>query len=149
MINELLIIVIVSIFLLTIIVSISYFAQKMFERRFNNTSHINKRINQESFSELSLKLKSKGVSGEISNVLNIHEKTDLIVMLAYLGNYQNVLKCDVNGNVLWRAELPEGPEDVYVEIEWKENQLVAYSFSCYQVVLDIETGKILSKVWTK
>lgn len=80
----------------------------------------------------------------ISTILSIPDSDDSIVMIQYTGSFQNVLRCNPDGSILWRAELPTDSDDVYTNIEWKNQQLTAFSRSLISVVLDVETGKILS-----
>jgi hypothetical protein len=80
---------------------------------------------------------------EITTVLPIQNSSDQIILLKYTESFKNVLRCRSDGFVIWQAELPTDLNDVYTNIEWKENQLLAFSRSCISVVLDVESGKIL------
>jgi hypothetical protein len=51
---------------------------------------------------------------------------------------------------VWVADLPDATgNDAYVAVKFEGGRLVAHSWSCYRVEIDIETGKILSKIFTK
>lgn len=65
--------------------------------------------------------------------------------------YSNLFRVDSAGRVVWSADLPlpEDWTDFYVEVEIAEGELKAGSWSCYAMTLDSETGRILSKVFTK
>ncbi len=79
---------------------------------------------------------------DISIILAIPNSEDLIVMMKYVTTFRNVLRCKPDGSIQWQAELPTDTSDVYTNIEWKGDKLVAYSRSCITVSLDINTGKI-------
>lgn len=81
---------------------------------------------------------------EISMAAPVSNSEDIIVMMKYVSSFRNVFRCKPDGSVLWQAELPTNTGDVYTNIEWKGGKLTAYSRSCISVVLDVETGKILS-----
>jgi hypothetical protein len=80
---------------------------------------------------------------EITTVLPIPNSSDQIILLKYIESFRNVFRCSPDGFVIWQAELPADSNDVYTNIEWKENQLFAFSRSCISVILDVESGKIL------
>jgi hypothetical protein len=65
--------------------------------------------------------------------------------------FPNLLRVGPDGQVVWRAELPEPGDwtDEYVEFGHRDGKLTANSWSCFHVVLDPETGRILSKKFTK
>jgi len=65
-------------------------------------------------------------------------------------SFQNLIMIDCQGNVIWRAELPDtsGP-DAYVTASLQGQTLVANSWSCFRVTIDLQTGKILSQKFTK
>jgi hypothetical protein len=81
---------------------------------------------------------------EISILLGISDSEEKIVMLKYTEPFPNVLRCRPDGSIVWLAELPAGSSDVYTNIEWKDQKLHAFSRSCLSVLLDENTGRILS-----
>jgi hypothetical protein len=81
---------------------------------------------------------------EIVSVLPIKNSEDKIVMLKYTGAFKNVLRCKPDGTIVWQAELPTKANDVYTNIERRDDYLLAYSRSCVLVKLDEKTGLILS-----
>lgn len=81
---------------------------------------------------------------EITTVLPIPNKNDKIILMKFIEAFRNVFRCTSDGSIIWQAELPTNSDDVYTNIEWRENQLTAFSRSCVFVVLDVESGKILS-----
>ena len=60
------------------------------------------------------------------------------------------LKCFTKeGKLVWIAEHPtNSTNDSYTSISF-DKVLKAFSFGCYSVEIDIDTGKILRKVFTK
>lgn len=65
--------------------------------------------------------------------------------------FRNLLRVAADGTIVWRAELPVPADwtDQYVNFEQHAGILSANSWSCYFVVLDRETGDIVSKEFTK
>lgn len=83
-------------------------------------------------------------TSEVAVVLSVQNSEDLIVMMKYVTNFENVFRCQRDGFIRWTAEFPTQKDDVYTSIEWKDGQLTAYSRSCISVILNAETGKIIS-----
>jgi hypothetical protein len=81
---------------------------------------------------------------DISTVLSIPDSDDKIVMMQYLAPFQNVFRCQIDGTIVWQAELPTSSGDVYTNIAWKDGQLTAFSRSCVSVILDVKTGQIIA-----
>lgn len=81
---------------------------------------------------------------EISLLLPIFGSEEKIAMLKYTEPFSNVLRCHLDGSIIWQAELPTGSNDVYTNVEWKDGKLHAFSRSCVSVLLDENTGRILS-----
>jgi hypothetical protein len=50
---------------------------------------------------------------------------------------------------VWQAELPTSENDAYMEAEWRDGKLTAFSWSCFAVELDVTTGRIHSRLFTK
>ena len=153
--QDLIVISLGIIFATGVIFAIAYFLQKqLVGRRFMSNS---KQPSQDSlppkYLELSEKLRSNSGIGfstfEIKTLLSIPNSEDSIVMLNHQQAFQNVLRCSSNGSIVWVAELPEKSGDVYTNLEWHKQKLRAFSWSCFSVTLDVETGKILSSVFTK
>lgn len=81
---------------------------------------------------------------EVMSILEIANNDEKIVMLKYSQSFSNVLRCKKDGSIIWQAELPNQLDDVYTNIEWRDEKLIAFSRSCVSVVLDENTGTILS-----
>lgn len=83
-------------------------------------------------------------SYEVVTLLPILNSDEVIVMLNYAASFKNILRCKWDGSLVWEAELPTESGDVYTNVEWKDDVLTAFSRSCIPVILDVESGKILS-----
>ncbi len=81
---------------------------------------------------------------EIATLLPILNSDEIIAMLNYAESFNNIVRCKNDGSVVWQAELPTKSGDVYTNVEWKDNELMAFSRSCTSVILDVESGKIVS-----
>lgn len=81
----------------------------------------------------------------ISLLLPIPDSQEKIVMLSYSESFPNVLRCRLDGSIIWQAELPTESNDVYTNIEWVDGKLHAFSRSCSSILLNENTGKIISK----
>jgi hypothetical protein len=79
---------------------------------------------------------------QIVTLLPILHSGDIIAMLNYDGSFKNIIRCGSDGSVVWEAELPTA-DDVYTNVEWKDDVLMAFSRSCISVILDVKSGKIL------
>ena len=81
---------------------------------------------------------------EVIRVLSIPNDEDKIIMMKFIAAFRNVFRCNRKGEIIWQAELPTNSNDVYTDIQWKHNQLVAFSRSGVSVILDVENGKVVS-----
>jgi hypothetical protein len=81
---------------------------------------------------------------DIQNILSIQNSSDKIVLLDYHYHFKNLLRCHLDGSLVWLADLPTTSDDVYQSIGWSKHGLEAFSWSCFNVILDVETGKIIS-----
>ncbi len=143
------------IFAIGVILVIAYFLQKqLVEHRFSfNSKEPPQEIPSPEQIVLSEKLQSNSglnlPTFEIKTFLATPNSDDSIVVLNCKQAFSNVLRCGSNGSIVWMAELPEKSGDAYTNIEWHEQNLRAFSWSGFSVILDVETGKILSSVFTK
>lgn len=66
-----------------------------------------------------------------------------------VGQFNNLIALDINGNKLWEAELPTTETgDCYFKI-LSNSPIKAKSFKSYNCEIDVDTGKIISKEFTK
>lgn len=63
--------------------------------------------------------------------------------------FRNLLRLQPDGAVVWQAELPDRGYDAYTDVEWRNHVLTAFSWSGFLVVLDPDSGRILSTRFTK
>jgi hypothetical protein len=63
---------------------------------------------------------------------------------------ENLVLFDLAGNILWKAQLPSksGP-DCYTQVILDGDNIRAYAWSGYSILLDRETGKILATKFAK
>jgi hypothetical protein len=89
----------------------------------------------------------------VQKILRLPESDDHVVLLEYHSggseNQQNLVRISPNGSIVWRAELPRSQTDTYVDAEIKGGRLFAGSWSAFHVEIDPESGKILSREFTK
>jgi hypothetical protein len=90
---------------------------------------------------LSLTLRLRVALSKLLETSNSEEK---IAMLKYEEAFPNVLRFRLDGSIVWQAELPTQSNDVYTNLEWMDGKLHAFSRSCMSVLLDENTGKIVS-----
>jgi hypothetical protein len=62
--------------------------------------------------------------------------------------FENLLCVGHDGDVVWKAELPDQP-DSFVEFELKADGLRAWTWSCWMLKLDLQTGKIIEREFVK
>lgn len=60
----------------------------------------------------------------------------------------NLINISPKGAIKWAAQLPE-TRDVYVNFRFEEKSLFANSWSGFRVQIDLETGRILDRKFTK
>jgi hypothetical protein len=65
-------------------------------------------------------------------------------------HFQNLSRCSASGETVWVAELPtRSDNDAYTNAEIQGEQVVAWSWSCYRVELNLHSGAIEKSVFTK
>lgn len=100
-----------------------------------------------------VKWKGKPDGISVHTLLEIPNLDDCIVLLNYWekGNrFQNLLRLNSAGSVVWRATLPSDVGvDSYTAIKWQSEQLLAWSWSGFMAAIDIDTGNIISQKFTK
>jgi len=64
------------------------------------------------------------------------------------GGFQNLVRVAPDGSIVWRAELPER-DDKYVNANLVGGRVSAYSWSGFDVEIDVDTGMIVSKRFSK
>jgi len=92
--------------------------------------------------QLRIKTNSKLPDYRINKYFDIPNHSDKIIILQYSEQFPNIIRCSTDGDIIWQSELPN-ENDVYTNLEWKNNSVVAFSQSCQTVVLDLDTGRIV------
>ncbi len=102
--------------------------------------------------------KGRPESYEVLQASSLPNTEDGIVCFNYLqqarfGRHKpipvsNLVRLKPDCSIIWRAELPY-PDDRYVEFRFDGEQLVAFSYGCFRMKLDLSNGKIVEKVFTK
>jgi hypothetical protein len=107
----------------------------------------------EDIEDNSVKWKGKIGGLPIHTLLSIPDIEDCIVLLNYWENgnrFQNLLRINSTGSVVWRAMLPSDVGvDSYVRTKWQSGDLLAWSWSGFMVTIDISTGNIITQKFTK
>jgi hypothetical protein len=65
------------------------------------------------------------------------------------GLFKNLFCIERDGTVVWTAELPERPFDVFLSAELGEEGLVAYAASGYSIAMSRETGEVIRAYFVK
>ena len=66
---------------------------------------------------------------------------------------RNLIRNMPNGSELWRAEPPfyreAGQQDCFTQVAWDGVELIAWTWSCFKVAVDVETGAVQILAFTK
>jgi hypothetical protein len=52
------------------------------------------------------------------------------------------------GDVVWAASAP-GSGDIFTNVDWRDGHLVAWTWQCFMITMDHETGKPIDVLFTK
>jgi hypothetical protein len=63
--------------------------------------------------------------------------------------FPNLVRLTPEGRVVWRADPAVQDKDFWVAVRWRDCGLYGNTWSCYYIHLDPETGRELSRVFTK
>lgn len=67
-----------------------------------------------------------------------------------LGYTASITRRGTDGSVRWTAMPPEGaPQDAWTAVRLEGARLIATSWSCYLIQLDLETGSEIARTFTK
>jgi hypothetical protein len=90
---------------------------------------------------------------KVKNALPIEQGAKCILLLdpdaCLSGAFNNLFCIDRRGSVVWTAPLPTSHDDTFVEMNLGNDGLHANSWSCYHLVFDPRSGKVLSQVFVK
>ena len=88
----------------------------------------------------------------VSKAIALPDISDMMVLLAYPHHprrlFSNLIRMRPDGSIVWHAELPTG-NDAYVDIEFRDGSLSAWSWSGYKALVDLDSGSIALKTFTK
>lgn len=87
---------------------------------------------------------------EIEGRWDIPRSKDRLILLKPLGrgHDENLIRVTLRGLLVWRAELPE-TGDSWTECRFHNGVLFGNSWSSYLARIDVDSGRILSKTFTK
>lgn len=91
------------------------------------------------------------------HIEQVLEMNDVIVVLldpdsnlCKWGQYPNLFGVSLEGDVLWKCELPTSDTgDCYLSFKKENQRIIVYSWSSFDCVIDPTSGKIISKVFVK
>lgn len=89
---------------------------------------------------------------EVIMAKSIPYSSDCIALLDWSGKgpqSSNLWRYSVEHGTVWKAELPDSGKDIYTNFQLEETGLVAHSWAGYKVVIDLNTGQILSRQFVK
>ena len=52
------------------------------------------------------------------------------------------------GDVVWAASTP-GSSDIFTDVDWRDERLVAWTWECFKITVDQETGRPVDVLFTK
>lgn len=89
----------------------------------------------------------------VKEILPLRDGDDCILLLDFFdkaSRLNNIIRIKPDGSVLWRAELPKSDGfDAYTSVKWNNEDLEAYSWSGFVIVLSIKSGRVLSSFFVK
>jgi hypothetical protein len=78
---------------------------------------------------------------------------DFVVLLDYYEAskahiYRNLFRLRPDGSLVWTINAAEA-HDVVTDVQWRDGNLVAWTWGCYMLTIDKSTGVTLASVFTK
>jgi len=78
---------------------------------------------------------------------------DHIVLLDYYQASQaklwaNLRRVNSSGTVVWAASTPSS-SDIFTDVAWRDGHLVTWTWECFMITVDQETGKPVDVLFTK
>jgi hypothetical protein len=78
---------------------------------------------------------------------------DYIILLDYYQSSQaklwaNLRRVRATGEVVWMASAPSS-SDIFTDVDWRDGRLVAWTWECFMVAVDHDTGRPGEVVFTK
>jgi hypothetical protein len=84
--------------------------------------------------------------------MNVPDCDDTLVLLDYMNGpnlFANLFRITAGGDEVWRAVPPNTGPDAWTQARIEGDEVVAFSWSCFEVRLDLATGYEISRVFTK
>jgi hypothetical protein len=89
----------------------------------------------------------------VRRTLSIPESDDLLDLEPTtdgMGYATRVTRRREDSSVIWTALPPDGePQDAWVAVRVEGSRVIANSWSCYLVILDLDTGEEIKRTFTK
>jgi len=85
-------------------------------------------------------------------VMSVPGSEDTVVLVDYMGGptvFANLFRVTPDGAEIWRAQPPDTGPDAWTSARIEGDEVIAFSWSCFAVRLDLATGSELSRVFTK
>lgn len=99
---------------------------------------------------------SKELDYPIKSIISLEDKQCFIVLydmdsnIRKWGQFPNIICLNNKGEKIWTVELPTtSTGDSYYQMEFEDGKLIADSWRSYSCEIDVNTGKIISKVFFK
>ncbi|WFU06284.1 hypothetical protein QA648_24560 (plasmid) [Rhizobium sp. CB3171] len=83
------------------------------------------------------------MSGRVLNHVDLPKNGGSIVLYDWsdMGDSYNLVRLDLEGNILWKAAPPiKSVPDCFTEISWDGKDLIANTWSCYRIGVDLQSG---------
>ncbi|WP_020178442.1 hypothetical protein [Methylopila sp. M107] len=62
---------------------------------------------------------------------------------------RNLMRLDARGHILWKASPPAAAQDCFTGMQWVGRTLIANTWSCYRVDIDLRNGDVTMIAFTK
>ena len=108
----------------------------------------------------------KRIMNFMSDIAHLHERVtgvrvsktllcgdDHIVLLDYSQASQsrvwaNLRRLKSTGDIVWATSTPSS-SDIFVDVDWRDGRLVAWTWECFMITVDQETGRPVEVIFTK
>jgi hypothetical protein len=94
------------------------------------------------------------IGRDVVDLVQVDDQDRAVVLLESFGSppgeRANLLALNAHGRVLWRAKLPTSdPTDPFTSIELRDETVIAFTWSCHTVAIDLDDGCTLGVTFTK
>ena len=96
-------------------------------------------------------LHARAIGVRVSKALSCGD--DHIVLLDYQEASQskvwaNLRRVRSTGDIVWAASTPSS-SDIFTDVDWRDGRLVAWTWECFMITVDQETGRPVEVTFTK